>query len=169
MQYFKVNAVVAIFCLKHKIHDLFIWIFIFPNQILHDMFLGQWISIDIVIDQKSEIWPKCRSHRQQVLRNTYLLGGSSPYVSCHWVLKIYKYRIMYELVWITIFVTSEAIRQLFIAVLSHQLQKIHANECIILFFTRYLMLWANNSAKNSTIAHFAMTAKDGLFWLSIVT
>ena len=134
MQYFKVNTVVAIFCLKHKIYDLFIWIFIFPNQILHDMFLGQWISIDIVIDQKSEIRPKCRSHRQQVLRKTYLLGGSSPYVSCHWVLKIYKYRIMYELVWITIFVTSEAIRQLFIVVLSHQWQKMSFTLTNVLFY-----------------------------------
>ena len=47
---------------------------------------------------------------------------------------------------------------------------IHGNECIILFLTRYFMSWTHNSANNkSSIAHFAIVAKDGIFWLSNVT
>ena len=47
--------------------------------------------------------------------------------------------------------------------------RIHGNECIILFPARYVMSWTHNSAKKLSIAHFAITVKEGLFWLSIVT
>ena len=47
---------------------------------------------------------------------------------------------------------------------------IHGNECIILFLTRYVMyLNAQLRYKQLSIADFAIVAKDGLFWLSIVT
>ena len=47
---------------------------------------------------------------------------------------------------------------------------IHSNECIILFLLCSFMSWTHNSAKNkSSIPHSAIVAKDGIFWLSIVT
>ena len=67
---------------------------------------------------------------------------------------------MHELPWVTIFVTSEAIRQWFsrvtksrvkiIAESPHEWQRIviHGNECNILFLTRYFMSWTHKSAKN---------------------
>ena len=38
---------------------------------------------------------------------------------------------------------------------------IHGNECVILFLTRYL----SRTHNLRSIAHFAIVAKDGLFWL----
>ena len=47
---------------------------------------------------------------------------------------------------------------------------IHGNECIILFLTCYFMSWNTQFCqKPSSIAYFATVAKDGLFWLRIVT
>ena len=44
------------------------------------------------------------------------------------------------------------------------------NECIILFLTRYFISWIHRCAtKQSSIAHFAIVARDDLFWLNIVT
>ena len=46
---------------------------------------------------------------------------------------------------------------------------IHSNECIILFLTRYFTSWTHNSAKTIIVRWFAIVAKDGLFWLNILT
>ena len=46
---------------------------------------------------------------------------------------------------------------------------IHGNECIILLLTHYLCTEHINPLKQSSIAHFTIVAKDGLFWLSTVT
>ena len=46
---------------------------------------------------------------------------------------------------------------------------IHGNECVILFLACYFMSWTYRfHYKQSSIAHFAIVAKDGLFWLNIV-
>ena len=73
-----------------------------------------------------------------------------------------RYRIMYGLPWIPIFVTSRAIRQLFSRVTSslvkiiaespHSWQKIsiHGNSYIILYFTRHFMFWlSTQTLKNN--------------------
>ena len=53
---------------------------------------------------------------------------------------------------------------------SEQKIVIQGNECIILFLARYFMSWTHNFAKKqSSIVHFAIVAKEDLFWLSIVT
>ena len=47
---------------------------------------------------------------------------------------------------------------------------IHGNECIILFLTRYFMsLKAQFHQKQPSIDDFAIVAKDGIFWINIVT
>ena len=46
---------------------------------------------------------------------------------------------------------------------------IHGNECIILFLTRCFISWTHRSAKQSSIVHFTIVARDDLFWLNIVT
>ena len=44
------------------------------------------------------------------------------------------------------------------------------NECIILFLTRYFMYYTILLISNHpAIADFAIVAKDGVFWLGIVT
>ena len=90
---------------------------------------------------------------------------------------INKKRIMHELPGITIF--GSRVRRFannFYEWRSHEWKSlanrltsdpkiaIHGNECIILFLIRYLMWW-----KQSSIADFAIVAKDSLFWFSIVT
>ena len=47
--------------------------------------------------------------------------------------------------------------------------RIHGNECIILFLTRYFVLNTPFRNKHSSIYHFAIVAMDGLSWLNIVT
>ena len=47
---------------------------------------------------------------------------------------------------------------------------IHGDKCIILFLIRYFISWTHNSAKNKpSIGHSAIVAKDGIFWLRIMT
>ena len=101
----------------------------------------------------------------------------------HFFKSIKKWRIMHELPWITIFgVTSEVIFQKLHAWRSHDWKVlancitsdpkivIHGNECIISFLTRYfLSLNAQFRQKQSSVADFAIVAKGGLFWFSIVT
>ena len=76
--------------------------------------------------------------------------------------------------WVTVnndfFVTSGVICQWFSQVKisgksPHEWPKIviHGNECIILFLTCNFLSWTHCSA------HFAIVAKEGLFWLNIVT
>ena len=89
---------------------------------------------------------------------------------------------MHELPWTTIFlVTRDVICLWFSLVTSfvkitgkthHEWPKIviHGNESIILCITRYIMSWTHKYVeKPSSIVHFAIYAKEGLFWLSIVT
>ena len=89
------------------------------------------------------------------------------------------YRIIYGLPWIPIFVMSELIRQWFslltksrVAEFHYEWQKvdIHSNSYIILFLTHYLCPDRHiQPLKQSSIAHFPIFAKGGLFWLNIVT
>ena len=86
------------------------------------------------------------------------------------------YRIMHELPWITIFWP----RVRWFASDFHEWQShewkslanhitrgrkivINGNSCIISFLTRYFIFWTHDTA------HFVIVAKNGLFWLSIVT
>ena len=96
----------------------------------------------------------------------------------HW-----RYGIMHELPWITIFGSlvirfandfheswSHKWKSVANCITSDPKIIIHGNECIILFLTSYFMSWTQNSAKTITDRwDFAIVTKDGLFWLSIVT
>ena len=90
---------------------------------------------------------------------------------------------MHELPWITIFGSwvrrfanifhewqSHSWKSLGNSFTSDPKIVIQVNECIILFLTCYFMFWTHNSAKKQfSIPDFPIVAKDGLFWLSIVT
>ena len=52
---------------------------------------------------------------------------------------------------------------------SNQNIVIHGYECIILFLTCYFISYTPFYYKQSSIAHFAIVATDGLFWFNIVT
>ena len=73
---------------------------------------------------------------------------------------------MHELPWI---VTKSRVK--IIGKSHHEWPKIaiHGNKYFILFLTRYCMSWTQFRSKQSSIVHFAIVTKDGLFWLSIVT
>ena len=79
--------------------------------------------------------------------------------------------------WVTVnndfLVKSEVICQWFSLanhITSDQKIVIHGNKCIILFLTRYYMLWTHNSTKNNHRSLiFAIIAKSVFFCISIVT
>ena len=88
---------------------------------------------------------------------------------------------MHELPWITIFGSwvrrfanyfhkwrSHEWKSLASRITSDPKIVIHGNECI-LFLICYLMSLNTHPLEKSSMAHFAIVAKDGLFWLGIVT
>ena len=104
----------------------------------------------------------------------------SGFCSCISVFITVNSRYIKNNAWVTVnndfWVTSEAICEWFSRVTkSNRITSdpkivIHGNKCIILFLTRYFMSLEHTILlKTSLIAHFATVAKDGLFWLRIVT